>query len=167
MVRVRRPRLERAERLRDRSLPLVGVGLQGVVRRSARVHVGLQELRQHVSVNVTVPAAAAAHDAHLRDVTRQALDLRQHVLPQLVKVVVVRLARVPHGGDVEGLSVLLAAAFVVVAHDVLVDVLLLVAQVGLLAVGAQGEHEENHHWREEEIRKHHISFMKPHFLSKE
>ncbi|TNN33578.1 hypothetical protein EYF80_056263 [Liparis tanakae] len=162
VVRVGRPRLQRAERLGHRALALVGVRLQRVVRRGAGVRVRVQQLRQHVAAHAAV---AAARDARLGHVPRQALDLRQHVLPRrargvegVVRVVrvegvAVRLARVPHGADVEGLGVLLAAALVVVAHDVLVDVLLLVAQEGFLAVGAQGEHEQDHHWAEGERSK--------------
>lgn len=93
-----------------------------------------------------------ADGARLRHVAGEAFNLGQHVLPRLRGASRLRLAGVPHSRDVKGLGVLLAAALVVVADDVLVNVLLVVDDVRLFPVPPHGQNEQHEHCRKRRAR---------------
>lgn len=129
LVRVRRRRLQRAEGAGDRPPALVPVDLDGVVRRGRRVVVGF--VKTHVDELVHIHAVRA------RVLPRPGHEL-QVWLDVLARQVAVDAVWVLQRGDVERLGVLLAAAFVVVADDVLPHVFVVLDDQGLVLVSPQG-----------------------------
>ncbi|TNN77155.1 hypothetical protein EYF80_012624 [Liparis tanakae] len=129
LVRVRRRRLQRTEGPGDGSPTLVSIDLDGVVRRRCGIIVCLVE--PHVDEFVDVHAVRAGVLPRPRHELQVGLDV-------LARQVAADAIRVLQRGDVEGLRVLLAASFIIIADNIFPYVLVIFYNQRLILVSPQG-----------------------------
>lgn len=146
-------RVDGAERQRWGAGTLEGVRLEGVVRWHRQVGVGLLHLLPDVAFEqgevrggrrqplCTDAAAAAANAIHPTDL--HPLRQRAHVGARVAALGLWEVVEVPQGAHVVGLSVLLAAALVVVLDDVVPHVLLVLGHPLALAVAFEGQNQQD------------------------
>jgi len=153
LVRVRRRRLQRTEGPGNGSPTLVSIDLDGVVRRRCGIIVCLVE--PHVDEFVDVHAVRAGVLPRPRHELQVGLDV-------LARQVAADAIRVLQRGDVEGLRVLLAASFIIIADNIFPYVLVIFYNQRLILVSPQGHKKyyyycQKDRWKEKRKKEEEVS----------